>query len=73
MDTHALDRVRGILEEQERLWAIPGVPEAIAFHQAMLERGRYEGWHQLPEALAAVEVRKLMTTPVDWTLDNALV
>ena len=49
--------------------AVPGVQEAVAFNRAMAERGRDEGWHQIPEVLAAAVTHKLMTTPV-WTIDR---
>ena len=46
----------------DQLMGIPGVPEAVEFHAEMVQRGRNDGWHEVPGVTAATETHRVLTT-----------
>ena len=55
---------------QEGVMAIPGVKEAVDYHQTMAKMG-YEGqsWYQVPQLASAVQMHLLMMTSLDTPVE----
>ena len=55
---------------QEHVHAIPGVKEAVEYHQAMVKMG-YEGqsWYGVPQLASVVQTHLLMMTPLDTPVE----
>ena len=55
---------------QEGVMAIPGVKEAVDYHQTMAKMG-YEGqsWYQVPQLASAVQMYLLMMTSLDTPVE----
>lgn len=51
---------------RKELLAVPGVKEAVEYHQVMAKMG-YQGqsWYTVPQVASAVQMHQLMLTPVE--------
>ena len=57
---------------KDRLLAIPGVQAAIAFNEAMKERGQDIGWNDVQKSYEAAETYRVMNTPVTPDMEDVL-